>query len=440
MNGAMAELPASERAAPRFRRPSAGSTPGTRIRKETLVGVLLTTIMVVVLVRGTGMWFGLPSTFSEDAVVDPLPQKLQLYSLVPLIGLYLLLEPNRMGGHLRRVPSSLWFVIIVSILSLSVSINFGASFRGLAAVALLTVGPLLYRCRYGKAQTMQLLSKFFIVTAYLNIAYTVLFPQYAVMGGSYAGMVKGLFYHKNLAGQFFAIGFLVILLDSSVRAAISGKFLIKAVAMVIALSMVVLSRSSTAVVMLGVGMVLIFAIRGLKVFGNIYVRALLILMVAIFGGIAVAGLYLGVVQTVAAAFGKDLTFSGRSDIWEQLIPLIYDRPLLGYGFAVFRQPDIIAYYVHDTFNVRSVHNTYLELTLNIGLPATVIWIWFVFSRLLRKLLVFDLHNWERNATVTEIVIIVLVMVSCVMEAGMMLAPIILCSLLTICLPLRDKVR
>ncbi|MGO7624008.1 hypothetical protein ACC687_38375, partial [Rhizobium ruizarguesonis] len=41
------------------------------------------------------MWYGLPADFQEGVGKDPMPMRLLLMSLVPLIGLYCILEPMR---------------------------------------------------------------------------------------------------------------------------------------------------------------------------------------------------------------------------------------------------------------------------------------------------------------------------------------------------------
>lgn len=69
-------------------------------------------------------------------------------------------------------------------------------------------------------------------------------------------------------------------------------------------------------------------------------------------------------------FGKDLTFSGRVDIWEFVWNDIEKRFLLGYGFATYwimgsSRLEIFASYF-EGFVVNSAHNGYLEIILQLG--------------------------------------------------------------------------
>jgi O-antigen ligase len=64
--------------------------------------------------------------------------------------------------------------------------------------------------------------------------------------------------------------------------------------------------------------------------------------------------------------GKDMTLSGRSDLWEMIIAKIWERPLLGYGFYGFwTSPD--ATNLRATLDWASnAHNGFLELLLELG--------------------------------------------------------------------------
>ena len=415
-------------------RPGARSRPRHGIRKETFVRVLLTGMLYLTLLRSTGMWYGYPSGFTEGASVDPLPQKLMLYSLIPMIGLYFLLEPNRFLSYFRRVPVLVVIVVAFSIISLGVSVSFGASARGIAAVTVLTIAPLLYRQRYGSVETFRLLANFGIFAAFANILYTLALPRYAVMSGSYAGMIKGLFYHKNGLGQFCAISFVAILSVGIPKGPLRYSQLIRWAALLCTLLLIVVSRSSTAVVMVAIGVATLMGSRMMQTVGNSLARSFIVFFGCLFLGVAASFAYLGVAETIADAFGKDLTFSGRTNIWDQLLPLVYDRPIFGYGFAAFRQPEVMEQYVELAFDARSTHNTYLELALNIGVPGMIAWTAFILQRLGGRLVAIQRSAELRETHSKEVAIILLIVIGSMMEAGMMLAPVILWPYLVVSLP------
>ncbi|EJL34060.1 lipid A core-O-antigen ligase-like enyme [Caulobacter sp. AP07] len=405
-----------------------------RGRTEVYVRRLLTVILYLALWRATGMWYGYPSRFLEGVSVDPTAQKVMLYSLIPLLGLYVLFEPRRFFGYFTRMPLMAAGVIAACLASLVVSIDLGASLRGIMAVAILTAAPLLYRLRYGGAETFRALANFAIVSAFANILYTVAFPQFAVMGGSYAGDVKGLFYHKNGLGQFSAVGFLILFSGSGLYRKLDKREILRKCALVLSLLLVVIAHSSTAIVMVFTGVALLFGLRMLQKIGDSLLRSIIVLTLCIVVGVLGSYVYLTVAEAIASAFGKDLTFSGRSDIWNQLIPLIYDRPLLGYGFATFRQSYIIDQYVHLGHGVLSIHNTYIELCLNIGVPATITWCVYLIGTVFQKIGMVQREPLLQEAQAKDIVIILLIMIGSMTEAGLMLAPVILWPFLAAALP------
>lgn len=73
--------------------------------------------------------------------------------------------------------------------------------------------------------------------------------------------------------------------------------------------------------------------------------------------------------------------SGRGYIWSRSIPLILDKPLIGYGpdtfVAVFPQQDYVGKYnTYGTTNmtVDKAHNVYIQLAMNSGLGALIIYL------------------------------------------------------------------
>ncbi|CAN5415097.1 hypothetical protein BH10PSE2_BH10PSE2_09840 [soil metagenome] len=404
--------------------------------REVFIRVLLTILLGLCLWRATGMAYGLPARFADtgDNGRDSTTfMKFLLYSLIPLLLTYCALEPSRILGYFQKVNPAVAILSAICVASIFVSPNPAASIRGLTATGLITVAVLAYRLRYGAAETWRTIGLMVSWAVIANVVYTLAFPQFAIMAGSYQGMVKGLFFHKNLMGHFVTISFFLILLNEKTRIGLSRDGILKTVALACSLILIVASRSSTAVVMLFAGLGLLAWLTFLKPVRGTWLRTSITFFVGVGGGILVAVVYSVVLQMIATSFGKDTTLSGRSEIWTQLVPLILDRPFLGYGFAMFRQPEVISMYVHDTFNVGSTHSTYLELCLNIGVPGAVLMVALAAKRLIEKAGSQENAAEGRNVQAKETVVIVLVLLASGLDAGMMLAPIILWPLLVISL-------
>jgi exopolysaccharide production protein ExoQ len=80
-------------------------------------------------------------------------------------------------------------------------------------------------------------------------------------------------------------------------------------------------------------------------------------------------------------FGKDMTLSGRSDIWKFVWDDIEKRLLLGYGFATYwimgsSRLEIFAD-LFEGFQVNQAHNGYLEIMLQLGVIGTIFFLFLM---------------------------------------------------------------
>lgn len=86
-------------------------------------------------------------------------------------------------------------------------------------------------------------------------------------------------------------------------------------------------------------------------------------------------LLLTAAEAVVGAFGKDLTFTGRTDLWAYVLDMIELRPWLGYGFAGFWQgfdgPSAYIWKVEPWFPEHA-HNGFLNLMLNLGFVGLIV--------------------------------------------------------------------
>jgi O-antigen ligase len=128
------------------------------------------------------------------------------------------------------------------------------------------------------------------------------------------------------------------------------------------------SSTSLACFLLGSGLVFATHLRAIAR----QPRRVYALSLAIFcaGGLA---LLLGGAEDTASAFGRDATFSGRTNIWAALIPAA-SNPIIGAGFESFwNSPNVVIahralaldnWYHPEGLN--EAHNGYLEIYLNLG--------------------------------------------------------------------------
>jgi O-antigen ligase len=66
------------------------------------------------------------------------------------------------------------------------------------------------------------------------------------------------------------------------------------------------------------------------------------------------------------------TFQDRIDTWANLVPLIYKRPLLGYGVGTTGSTE-------EQNGIQQPHNDYVKLAMDLGLPGVIVYIYFLMT-------------------------------------------------------------
>jgi len=433
----IAAEPASRRASVAFAPAIRRARRGHAITRTVFSDRLLYFLTYLTLLRATGMWFGYPPSQDENATVDSAPQQLLLYSLIPFTLVYIALNYRTVLGYLGRVPLPIIAFAGLVLTSTIMSVDPTASIRGLTAVVVISLPVLLFKLRFGSVKTVEMLRNFAVVAVFLNLLYTAALPRYGIMGGSLVGSVRGMFLHKNFFGQFSAVAFLLLVPSPSLKPIFSYRNLVMAAGCVLALGSAAISKSSTALVLSAVGLMSLgiswtisqFPIRSMR--GYLLLAALICgAAFAYFFGLQLAG-------DIAGSFGKDITLSGRGELWDALLDALYERPWFGHGFAMFRQPDYIAQFTQSVaWGPRSTHNTYLEMALNLGIPAVLVWIFFLVTHFVSKAAKIPAAPRERMANARETAVMLMIMIGSFTEAGMMLAPLATWPLLLAVLPNR----
>jgi O-antigen ligase len=405
------------------------------VSRRELADLLLHIAFFVAMYRATGMWFGYPSTQNENASIDPAVMQALLYSLIPLTLAVAALIPKTVLQLVRHTPRLILAFAALVLIATLLSQNVTASVRGLVAVVVISAPVLIFRLKFGPERTMIALRRFAAAAVVINLFYILAFPGYGIMGGSLAGSARGMFVHKNLFGQFSAVAFLLLLPFPLTRPVLRYSTIFYGGAALLALACVVLSLSSTALALAMVGLMMMIFTSMASHVPSAAVRAYVFLLVAVFITTAAYGLGSLLVESFASGVGKDTTFSGRTEVWEALMRAVYERPIFGHGFALFRQPDYIAIYTSQIpWGPRSTHNSYLEIVLNIGVPAALIWIFFLLSRLVAKFVTRSVSTKQRNLRIREVGVISAIAVGAFTEAGIMLAPLITWVILISVLP------
>lgn len=251
-----------------------------------------------------------------------------------------------------------------------------------------TLFGIYFATRYDLKQQLRLLGWTFGIAMIMSILFAVGLPQYGIAGGNHAGAWRGIYAHKNGLGDRMALSSIVFLV-----LAISAKQYrwLMWIGLSLSIMLVVLSKSITALVNIGLILAIFPLYRLLRWRYAILVPGLLGLV------LLSAGLSFWLVENVEALLalvGKDLTLTGRSAIWAAVWEQIMQRPWWGYGYEAFwRGLDGASASVWwmtgamgiGGFKVPHAHNGILELWLSIGLVGVAVLLLGLWMSLLRAI-------------------------------------------------------
>ena len=268
-----------------------------------------------------------------------------------------------------RVVPLLLGLLAIAALSTLWSIDSGATLRRSVWLALTMAFGLYLAWRHDWKSLLNVLAGAFIVLIAGSFALGLLAPSIGRMTFEHPGAWSGLWTHKNTLGGVMALGVAICAAAALVSPERRKLWIGSAIA---AFALVLLSTSMTA---------LIASLLGLGVIGFcMFVRRGPVQMITAFAAVGVvlvagAGIVLLAPDLIVAALGRDLTLTGRTDIWEASARFVEAKPWLGYGYYAFWLPDNgPAYWVREAvaWQVASAHSSWLELALGLGRLGVVL--------------------------------------------------------------------
>jgi exopolysaccharide production protein ExoQ len=217
-----------------------------------------------------------------------------------------------------------------------------------------------------------------VAGASLVILYSMAFGDYLYdpLDGSYSFV--GAFSSKNQLGFyasigiFFAFAALFILRERGVwRLAALACMAICGYALMASQSATsVIATAATLSMMIGIGLILLFAPRARK--------GLLLFGVFLALAIAFVGLNAGGVDLVLGAFGKDSTLTGRTYLWSEGIAAGWENPIFGMGYYAYWVqgfPEAERLWREFYITARGgfhFHNTFIEAFVELGFVGLVL--------------------------------------------------------------------
>ena len=242
--------------------------------------------------------------------------------------------------------------------------------RSIALVGTTLFG-IYFGTRYSIKQQLEILGWVFGLTIVLSLFFAVALPKYGVMSGFHAGAWRGMYTHKNVLGAMMVLSSITFFLLAVT--AKNNKWFYWG-GLIASSFLLLMSRSSSPIVYLIILISIFFTFPVVQLRYRLQTTTVSLAAVLGFG----LAIWISTnADALAGFFGKDLTLTGRTDLWIYAWQMIERRPWLGYGFnALWLDWDSESAFVWRAvgWQAPSSHNGFIELWLGIGLWGVLVFV------------------------------------------------------------------
>ncbi len=313
-------------------------------------------------------WFSLPSTREEAVTATGGPILTATFfvlsaSLIPfMVGRWRRLvtmvrsEPLLPAFMLLALASTVWSADPSTTLRRSISLLLAAF-----------VGYYL-ATRYDVRSMLRLVSTVFSVTLLLNLAWVVAIPRLGVApDGGWTGVLN----NRNPFGRMMTLHLLIFVLAAGANR--RGRY-INILLAVASFGAVVGSQSKTSLIAATLLLAMLLVFRTFRARHSLFGAVILAEAGGAMVGLLAASAQLG---RITDFFDRDITLSGRTELWALLGEEILHRPMLGWGWNAYWggwfSPNH-EIWVSAPWLPPSSHNALLEYTLELGIVGTGIFL------------------------------------------------------------------
>jgi exopolysaccharide production protein ExoQ len=267
------------------------------------------------------------STASAGGIVAERLSKLIIFFACMICAVYRHQSVRRMSMQMKLVTS-------FPILALALAPLSQQPTRTLSSgTVLLGSTVLLYyiMVQYTLDQVLELLLVLGTATTIASVVFALALPQYGLdqMGG-HSNAWKGIFSAKNYLGNI-ALFFLTVAVSYRPRTNFFRSVRLSQI--LLCLTTIAFSHAATAYLLTVLYIVYFVILRNLRRFRKKdYFLVCTVVAGALFAVMAVIVLW---PDFLFELLGKDVTLTGRTEIWGAVIDSILKRPLVGYGYGAF---------------------------------------------------------------------------------------------------------
>lgn len=291
-----------------------------------------------------------------------------MFALTYVISLALLILRWKRVLYLISQNLSVLILVGLALISSLWSENFSATLISAIALFGSTLFGLYFGSRYPLQQQLQLLGCALGIIILLSTIFAVAFPSIGIMCAPHEGAWRGIFGHKNGLGK------------SMVRSTIIYCLLIKStrwrllpwLGICSSLLLLIFSNSTSALFIVIALLILLPIYQSLRLREDILAPVILSIVILLTCSLL---LIFSNAESIVGYFGKDLTLTGRTDLWGMSLKIIQQRIFLGYGFQSFWEGVDQAYvWLTIGWTTSHSHNGFIELALDLGLLGILVFL------------------------------------------------------------------
>ncbi|WP_448192532.1 O-antigen ligase family protein [Azospirillum sp. sgz301742] len=348
------------------------------------------TVLVVMAFGGTV----LPALVANGALPKgPLdvesPGVMFIFAGVYVIIITLLLLRRGVLWQVSTINPVLTALLVLAFVSAFWSVFPDVTLRRSVSLTFTTLFGLYLGVRWRLEEAVGLVATGIGLLILISYAFIVALPEIGIDQDIHRGAWKGVFFQKNVTGRvivWFSLS--VLWLDWM---GCRPKWLLRG-SLLAALVLLVMSRSGTGLLSTIMVAVVMLSVRVLRINIRTLIPALAFIGFAV---LVVAALISADFREAMYMLGRDTTLTGRTELWRFAREMLADNFLLGYGYAAFWYglygP---ASYYTTGWGITSVHNGWIEVMLDAGLPGLVMMVFLMGRLLFGGVLVARYNDWR----------------------------------------------
>ena len=268
------------------------------------------------------------------------------------------------------------------------SSRFGESVSAVVNLFAMIGLAIVLLVRFRPHEIFQLITAAFTVGIVMDLFWVLAMGP---LGRSAAGW-DGLGTQKNALGSHGLLAVMVFIIAARTFRRLRVPFYVLALASIVLL---VGSQSKTS---LGAGLVTAASFVVFLVFRARRTLVGAVWIALITSGVLSVLLVTANLEAVAGRLGKDVTFTGRTDLWAEVLSAIGRKPWLGFGYKGFfggplSESHLISAYEGFNWGPNHAHNALMESALHVGIPLTIVYVLFNMRALTRAT---DHVRWVRG--------------------------------------------